>query len=208
MTLVLSKKTDWGSHNTGWSHYNFFSWLCSDCHALIFWDLINDINFGYWLDLVTPKHGLCMVLGLIWIHCIYPTSSAESSLLRSLAPVPLLKKLGLKEGLVLVSRLRSVKEQKNNPERNKTDLSDKGRERERHSVRVTWQQHRASGWLIMCVLKARESWHNKNFDAERQSVRAKNAENFLLQTKWKSTRFSDRLHVRWQISVASESALG
>ncbi len=177
MTLVLSKKTDWGSHNTGWSHYNFFSWLCqdfwfSDCHALIFWDLINYINFGYWLDLVTPKHGLCKVLGLIWIHCIYPTSSAESSLLRSLAPVLLLKKLALKEGLVLVSRLRSVKEQKNNPERNKTDLSDKGRERERHSVRVTWQQHRASGWLIMRVLKARESRHNKNFDAEWQSVRA------------------------------------
>lgn len=71
-----------------------------------------------------------------------------------------------------MSRLRSVKEQKNNPERNKTDLSDNGRERERHSVRVTWQQHRASGWLIMRVLKARESRHNKKLDAEREPVRA------------------------------------
>lgn len=71
-----------------------------------------------------------------------------------------------------MSRLRSVKEQKNNPERNKTDLSDKGRERERHTVRVTWQQHRASGWLIMRVLKARESRHNKKLVSERDPVRA------------------------------------
>lgn len=39
-------------------------------------------------------------------------------------------------------------------------------------MRVTWQQHRASGWLIMCVLKGRESLHNKKLHSERDPVRA------------------------------------